>query len=137
MAKRQRGTSARPGQRPPATRGTTRPATRPTVPVRPANLTDEELERADALEAAVVEEERQAAASLARNRERRRSAASEPAPRVRTRAGGALQTIAADEYLVVRHDLRRIVAVFGLIFGLLLVAYLAVSVLGIAAAPPA
>ncbi len=134
MAKRQRG-STRPGQRPATSRSSARPANPSTAPVRPATLTEDEVARAAALEAQVVDEENQAAAARARNRDRRRTAATEDVPRARTRSVGALQAIAVAEYDVVRRDLRRIAAVFGLIFGLLISSFIVIQVLGIAQAP--
>jgi hypothetical protein len=138
MAKRQRGSTARPGQRPSTSRPPARPATaRPAAPARPTTLTDDELERAAVLEAQVVAEENAAASSLARGRERRRAAAVEDVPRTRSRAGGALAAIAEAEYGIVRHDLRRIAAVFALIFGLLIASFIVIQALGIAQAPTA
>lgn len=129
MAKRQRG--SRPGQRPPSrrsgARGPARPAPdRPATPAaapRPlAGLTDEELTRAEALEAAIVAEERAAMAGRER-RGRRRGADDDLAPRSRTALSGALAAVAADEYRYVTRDLRRIAVVFSAIFGLLLVVF--------------
>jgi len=130
MAKRQRG--SRPGQRPqagrPAARGGARPApgraAAPTVAPRPsAGLTDEELARAEALEAAIVAEERAAADGRGR-RDRRRSADDAPGPRARTGLSGSLAVIAADEYRYVARDLRRIVVLFAAMFSTLMVVYL-------------
>ncbi len=136
MAKRQRGGSTRPGQRPSAARSTARPGSRPVAPVRPStSLTEDELAHAAALEAQLVAEERSAAVTQSRTRDRRR--APDDAPRARTRSAGALAAIAADEYVYVRRDLRRIVAMFALIFSLLLVAFILVQALGIAQAPAA
>ena len=129
MAKRQRG--PRPGQRPPSRRAAThgparpapgRPAT-PTVAPRPTGgLTDDELARAEALEAAIVAEERAAATSRDR-RGRRRGPDDDLAPRGRTALSGSLAAVAADEYRYVARDLRRIVVVFSAIFGILLVVF--------------
>ncbi len=131
MAKRQRG-GTRPGQRPPQ-RAATRPVTRPAVPIRTASLTDDDLDRAAALEAEIVEEERTAAASLARGRERKRVTGADnvTVARGRTRASGTLAVVAADEYRYVARDLRRIVMMFALIFGLLVVSFLVLIVGGI------
>lgn len=134
MAKRQRGSSTRPGQRPPTTRSSARPATSTAATPRPASLTEDELERAAALEAAVVAEERQAAATVARNRDRRKAASEIDVPRTRARTG-ALAAIAAEEYIVVRHDLRRIAVTFALIFALLLASFVIIQTLGIAQPP--
>ncbi len=131
MAKRQRG-GTRPGQRP-AQRAATRPVTRPAAPIRTGSLTDDDLDRAAALEAEIVEEERTAAASLARGRERKRATGADDTTmtRGRTRLSGSLSVVAADEYRYVARDLRRIVVMFALIFGLLLVSYLVLIVGGI------
>lgn len=131
MAKRQRG-GTRPGQRPPQ-RAAARPATRPAASIRTGSLSDDDLERAAALEAEIVEEERMAAALLARGRERKRATGADDLSiaRGRTRASGTLAVVAADEYRYVTRDLRRIVVMFALIFGLLLVSFLVLIVGGI------
>ncbi len=135
MAKRPRGT--RPGQRTPSQRAAARPVTRPAAPGRPSgSLTDEELARAAEIEARLVEEERAAAAAVARGRTVRRGAGDE-VPRPRVRGGGGLAAIAEEEYTYVRRDLRRIAFMFALIFGLLVVSFVVVQALGIAAAPAA
>ena len=138
MAKRQRGSPPRPGQRTQITRATVRPAT-PAAAPRPATLTEAEEERAAALEATVVADEKAAANALARGRERRRAIATGAldVQRTRTRSGGALATAAAQEYEVVHRDLRRIVTVFALIFALLVISFIAVQAFGIAAPPAA
>jgi hypothetical protein len=139
MAKRQRG-STRPGQRPPTKSTTGRPsaatspapAPRPPTPQRPTGtLTDDELAHAAALEARIVDEERQASASLARGRDHRRSAAVEAPARGRSRAVSTLAVVAADEYLYVQRDLRRTVTVFIGIFALLFVAFIVSQIAGI------
>ncbi len=128
MAKRQRG--PRPGQRPPSRRGGSHGVVRPapgrsvvpTAAPRPSTgLTDDELARAEALEAAIVAEER-AAAGRSR-RDRRRGADDDIAPRSRTTLSGTLAVVAADEYRYVARDLRRIAVVFAAIFGILLVVF--------------
>lgn len=135
MAKRQRG-STRPGQRPPSKSTTGRPtaATFPApAPKRPAGtLTDDELARAAEIEARIVDEERQAAAALARGRDRRRSGAAEVAPRGRVRGVSTLAAVAADEYTYVQRDLRRIAIVFVGIFAILFGAFILTQVVGIA-----
>lgn len=126
MAKRQRG--PRPGQRPPSRHGVARTPARPaaagqTTPAaapRPAGgLTDEELARAETLEAAIVAEERAATAGRDR-RGRRRGPDDDVAPRSRTALSGSLAAVAADEYRYVARDLRRIAIVFSAIFAILL-----------------
>ena len=135
MAKRQRG-STRPGQRAPSKNTPGRPAaaSSPTQqPARPlGTLTDDELARAAEIEARIVEEERQAGASLARSRDRRRGAEVDAPARGRGRAVSTLALVAADEYTYVRRDLRRIVIVFIGIFAILFVAFIVASVTGIA-----
>jgi hypothetical protein len=133
MAKRQRG-GARPSQRAPLQRGGHPPAktgSSPASPARPpSSLSDDELARAAELEAQIVAEERTAAASLSRGRDRRRITP-EMATRPRSRAAGALTAVAEEELRYVVRDLRRIVVVFALIFGLLLASWLAIGGLGI------
>jgi hypothetical protein len=128
MAKRQRGGS-RPGQRAPLERGGRAPAPGTAQPSRPAGLSADELARAAELEAGILAEEQAGSAALARTRRdaRRSPAAGAPAPRAR--AAGALAAIAADEYRYVVRDLRKIAAVFALIFGLLLASWLLVGAL--------
>jgi hypothetical protein len=133
MAKRQRG--ARPGQRPPLERGgraATPAPSRPAETPRPATgLSADELARAAELEAAIVAEEQAAASAVARGRRDARRLSSTGAPAPRTRAAGGLSAIAADEYRWVTRDLRKIAAVFGLIFGLLVASWLAIVVTGL------
>ncbi len=134
MAKRQRG-STRPGQRPP----TKSPGGRPsaalapaTVPSRPSGtLTDDELAHAAEIEARIVDEERQATASLERVRDRRRTAAADLPARGRGRAVSTLAIVAADEYLYVQRDLRRIAITFVGIFAILFIAFAVAQIAGI------
>jgi hypothetical protein len=137
MAKRQRG-STRPGHRPPTKSTTGRPsaATSATsaapAPQRPTGtLTEDELARAAAMEARIVDEERQASASLARGRDRRRSAALEVPVRGRSRAVSTLAVVAADEYTYVLRDLRRIAVVFIGIFVILFTTFIVLQIAGI------
>ena len=133
MAKRQRG-STRPGQRPSTKSATGRPstATSPAPAPRPptGTLTDDELAHAAAMEARIVDEEREANASLARSRDRRRSGAVEVPVRGRSRAVSTLAVVAADEYLYVQRDLRRIAIVFIGIFALLFAAFIVSQIAG-------
>lgn len=133
MAKRQRG-STRPGQRPPTKATTARPtAAKSLAPAaqRPTGtLTDDELAHAAEIEARIVEEERQASASLARGRERRRSAAFEAPIRARGRAVTTLAEVSADEYTYVQRDLRRIAIVFTGIFAILFGAFIVSQIIG-------
>lgn len=134
MAKRQRG-STRPGQRSPTKSMTARPTatTSPApAPQRPTGtLTDDELARAADIEARIVDEERQANASLARSRDRRRGGAVEVPIRGRSRAVSTLAVVAADEYLYVQRDLRRIAIVFIGIFAILFAAFIVSQIAGI------
>lgn len=132
MAKRQRG-GARPGQRAPLQKG--RPATptpnRLAEPARPAGgLSDDELARAAELEARIVAEEQAASTSSARGRDRRRQGGP-GSPVARTRGAASLTAIADDEYRYVVSDLRKIVVVFVMIFGLLLASWLLIVATGI------
>lgn len=126
MAKRVRGTTSRPGQRPPLQRqASTRPATQPvavTAPVvRPDALTDEEEARAAELEAAIVAEEKQAEAAAKRTRTDR---GVEPVARA-----SSLEVSAAEEYAYVARDVRRITIVGGslilILLGLWVIAHFA------------
>ena len=108
MAKRSRGHTSRPGQRPPLQRPATRPTTPPatvTAPapaaVRPDTLTDEEEARAAQLEAAIVAEERQteAAGPEGQGQPRRLRAVAR---------ASTLEVSAAEEYAYVARDVRRI-----------------------------
>ena len=138
MAKRQRG-STRPGQRPPTKSTSGRVPARPTaaasaapVAPRPATtLTDDELSRAAAIEARIVDEERLAGASLARGRDRRRGAADDAPARGRGRVVTSLAVVAADEYVYVMRDLRRIAVVFIGIFAILFASFFISQVTGI------
>jgi hypothetical protein len=118
MAKRNR-LAARPGQRRPLQRPTTRPET------KGAGLSRDELARAAELEAAIVAEER-AAEESRRSRERARRGVDG--------AGGVtyssvpLAVRASEEYGYVRRDVRRIALVGG--FLLLILAVLEVLVNG-------
>ena len=135
MAKRQRG-STRPGQRPSTKSPSGRPSAAPSpAPVRPrqaGTLTQDELAHAAEIEARIVDEERQASASLDRVRDRRRSASTDAPVRGRGRAVSTLAIVAADEYTYVVRDLRRIAVVFVGIFAILFVAFILATVTGIA-----
>ena len=131
MAKRQRG-GARPGQRAPLQRGSqsaSTPAVKPVVVARPGGLSADELDRAAELEAQIVAEERAAVSSLARGRGRRSGADAMPASR--SRSAGSLAVVAEEEYRYVVRDLRRIAIVLAGIFGLLLVSWFLIVVLGV------
>jgi hypothetical protein len=117
MAKRVRGSTSRPGQRPPLQRQAPRPATRPvaiTEPaVRPDALTDEEEARAAQLEAAIVAEEQQAESAARRSRVVRTAEPTAVRP-------GSLEVSAAEEYAYVARDVRRIAIVGGSLILILL-----------------
>jgi len=127
MAKRSRGHTSRPGQRPPlqrqAARPSTPPATATTAAVRPDTLTDEEEARAAQLEAAIVAEERQAEAA---SRTAKAPRTAEPIGRMST-----LDVSTAEEYAYVARDVRRIAIVGGSLVTILFGAWLIASVTGI------
>ena len=113
MAKRSRGSTTRPGQRPPLQRQAARPARRPpaaATPVaapRPDTLTDAEEARAAELEAAIVAEEK--AAEAATGSGRRRPDRRRPP----VRSTSSIEIAAAQEYAYVARDVRRIAIVGG------------------------
>lgn len=125
MAKRARGSTTRPGQRPPLQRQATRPVTPATsVQPRPATLTAQEEARAGELEAAIVAEERQAEESKRRART------------VRTtddavgRSASPLSVVAAEEYAYVARDVRRIALLGGTLIAALFGLWAVVQVTG-------
>ena len=133
MAKRARGSSTRPGQRPPIQRTSSRPPTSSASPaaVDPLSetalgayggqsLTDADLARAAELEAQIVAEEK--ATESARASTTR--AATTP------RATSTLAQSAADEYAYVARDVRRIVLIGGSLVGLLVGAWAVIQVTG-------
>ena len=130
MAKRVRGSTSRPGQRPPLQRTAARPATRPaatTAPVSPPeplpdDLTDEEEARAAVLEAAIVAEEQQAETTKDRARATR--------PTESPRPVSSLSISAADEYQYVARDVRRIAIVGGSLVLILLGMWVLSHILG-------
>ena len=133
MAKRARGTTARPGQRRPMQRPAARPGSpgvRPASAIgatspapRPASLTPEEEARAAELEAAIVAEERQA-----ENAHRQRSQrASTETP---VRSSSPLAVAAANEYGYVARDVRRVAIVGGSLIALLLILWVVTQVTG-------
>jgi hypothetical protein len=128
MAKRARGSTSRPGQRPPLQRQAVRPATRPlaaTAPIpRSDALTDAEEARAGQLEAAIVAEEREAEAAKRRTRAAR---AVEPAP---IRSASSLAVSTSEEYAYVARDVRRIAIVGGSLATILLAIWIISHVVG-------
>ncbi len=132
MAKRSRGHTSRPGQRPPLQRQATRPAAPPATataaaPVRPDALTDEEEAHAAQLEAAIVAEERQAETA---SRKAKAARPVEPTARPAVRAS-TLEVAAADEYGYVARDVRRIAIVGGSLVAILFGLWAIVTVTGI------
>ena len=137
MAKRSRGSTSRPGQRPPLQRQAARPATRPTAaaaaPVavpRPETLTDAEEARAAELEASILAEEKAAEAA------RKRSTPSRSADAAPVRAGSSLEGAAAQEYAYVARDVRRIAMVGGSMILILLGIWLVVHLTGFTSSSP-
>ena len=130
MAKRSRGSTSRPGQRPPLQRQAARPASRPTAaatPVtapRPDTLTDAEEARAAELEASILAEEKAAEAA------RKRSSASRSVEAAPVRTGSSLAISAAEEYGYVARDVRRIAIVGGGLILVLLGLWLVVHLTG-------
>jgi hypothetical protein len=129
MAKRARGSTSRPGQRPPLQRqASTRPAAQPvavTAPaVRPDELTDEEEARAAQLEAAIVAEEKQAEAAT-----RRAKTPRTVEPTVARQS--SLEVSAAEEYAYVARDVRRIAIVGGSLILILLALWVVAHFLGL------
>jgi hypothetical protein len=117
MAKRSRGSTSRPGQRPPLQRQAARPSAPPataTAVVRPDTLTAEEEARAAQLEAAIVAEERQNEAATKKAR----------TPREPVARASSLEVSAAEEYAYVARDVRRIAIVGGSLVGFLLILWL-------------
>jgi hypothetical protein len=134
MAKRVRGSTSRPGQRPPLQRTAARPATRPaiqptttTAPIStpepfPDDLTDEEEARAAALEAAIVAEERKAEDTKDRARATRPSETARPVSN--------LTISTAEEYQYVARDVRRIAIIGGSLVLILLGMWVLSHILG-------
>jgi hypothetical protein len=117
MAKRTRGSTSRPGQRPPLQRQPVRrsapaPSATTTPVARPAGLTPQEEARAAELEAAIVADERQAQEQVHQTKAARVS----PAPRM----ASTLESSAASEYAYVARDVRRIAIVGGSLFAIMI-----------------
>jgi hypothetical protein len=133
MAKRSRGTTSRPGQRPPLQRHAARPSSRPTaaaVPAaspapRPDTLTDAEEARAAELEAAILAEERAAETAA-----KRRSAPARAEEGATVRPASSLAVAAANEYGYVARDVRRIAIVGGGLILILIALWLIVHFTG-------
>ncbi len=131
MAKRARGSTSRPGQRPPLQRQAARPAVRPISTAAPAPrpdaLTDAEEARAAQLEAAIVAEERQAEAAKLRTR------AARTIETETVRPTSSLAVAASDEYAYVARDVKRIALVGGSLTIILLAVWLIAHLTGISA----
>jgi hypothetical protein len=129
MAKRARGSSTRPGQRPPLQRsGSTRPPeTTTAATAKPATLTAEEEARAAALEAQIVAEEKAAETQSRRDRERaKRAASGEPVAR-----GGTIAMRASEEYGYVMRDVRKIVTIGGGLIAVLIGIWAVIQATGV------
>ena len=130
MAKRSRGSTSRPGQRPPLQRQAARPASSPSAPAapvaapRPDTLTDAEEARAAELEAAILAEERAAEAA------RKRATPSRSVDAAPVRVGSSIAISAAEEYAYVARDVRRIAIVGGGLILILLALWVVVQVTG-------
>jgi hypothetical protein len=119
MAKRARGSSTRPGQRPRLQRSGSPRARVDSQPVAPApsiSLTPAEEARAAELEAQIVAAEREAESVTSRGRERGRRQ-EESAARVRP---GSIAVRAQEEYAYVSRDIRRLVMIGGSLIVLLI-----------------
>lgn len=125
MAKRARGSTSRPGQRPPLQRQAARPVAPSTAVVRSDELTPAEESRAAELEAVIVADERKAEDNSRRARSARTARADAPA------AASSLAISAADEYAYVARDVRRIVVVGGSLIAILFGAWAIATVTGI------
>jgi hypothetical protein len=134
MAKRTRG-SPRPGQRRPVQRSVARPSSAVSgtpeaaaLPRPPGSLTREEEARAAELEAQIRAEERASDDAQRRARDRSRTA-DVAGPRARELEPLAVR--AATEYAYVRRDMVRIAMVGAIVFGVLLLLYVVIDVLGL------
>jgi hypothetical protein len=128
MAKRSRGSTSRPGQRPPLQRQAARPAAAaaaaaPVAAPRPDTLTDAEEARAAELEASILAEEKAAEAA----RKRSTPSRSVDAP---VRSTSSIEIAAAQEYAYVARDVRRIAIVGGGMILILLGIWLVVHLTG-------
>jgi len=125
MAKRARGSTSRPGQRPPLQRQAPRPVAPATTVVRPDELTEAEEVRAAELEAVIVADERKAEDNSRRARNSRAAVAQT------TSMTSSLAISAADEYAYVARDMRRIALVGGSLIAILFGVWAVVTVTGI------
>ena len=121
MAKRVRGSSTRPGQRPRRQRAAAPRGRVDSQPVTPApapstSLTPAEEARAAELESQIVAAEREAESMASRGRERGRRQ-EESVARVRP---GSIAVRAQEEYAYVSRDVRRVVTIGGSLIALLI-----------------
>ena len=129
MAKRLRGSTSRPGQRPPLQRRSVA-GSRPASPaVRPPStaLTPDEEARAAELEASIVADERATEIPVRTRRERAVPAGGEIG-RVRT---GSIAIRAAEEYGYVSRDVRRIATIGGSLLAILIGLWVVVQATGV------
>ena len=130
MAKRARGSTARPGQRAPLQRKATaaRPRVGPaTTTAKPPTLTAEEEARAAEIEAQILAEEKAAEDASRRSRERsRRAAEADPVAR-----GGSIAERATQEYAYVARDVRRVAIIGGSLVAFLIGLWVVVTATGI------
>jgi hypothetical protein len=129
MAKRSRGTTSRPGQRPPLQRQAARPAAAaaaaaPVAAPRPDTLTDAEEARAAELEAGILAEEKAAETA------RKRATPSRSADTLPVRSTSSIEIAAAQEYAYVARDVKRIAIVGGGMILILLALWLVVHITG-------
>ena len=130
MAKRSRGSTSRPGQRPPLQRQAARPAAAaaaavPVVAPRPDTLTDAEEARAAELEASIVAEEKAAETA------RKRSTTPRSADAAPVRSTSSIEIAAAQEYAYVARDVKRIAIVGGGMILILLGIWLVLHITGV------
>ncbi|HLY14571.1 MAG TPA: hypothetical protein VKR24_09485 [Candidatus Limnocylindrales bacterium] len=128
MAKRARGTT-RPGQRRPIQR-LARPTPGSAATVAPAGLSAAEITRAAELEAQLVAADR--ATPTGSGPDRSRAAEAGPATPRRVGVSGRLAVESAEEYRYVARDVRRIAAVGGAMFVILIVLYVGLVLAGVA-----
>lgn len=127
MAKRVRGSSTRPGQRPRLQRSAQPRARIDSPPTKPSTtLTPAEEARAAELEAQIVAAEREAEVAAGRARERSRRQA-EPEARVRP---GSIAVRAREEYAYVSRDVRRLVIIGGSLIALLIALWVVLQATG-------
>jgi hypothetical protein len=126
MAKRTRYPGRPAGRRPTAKPSPTVPAA---APLRTGGLTSAELERAAALEAELVAQEKAATADAARRRARGRGPAVEVS--IAARSTESLSVRESHEYAYVARDVRRIGLTAGLMFAILAAIWAIVNIGGV------